>query len=752
MTIIRNEKFNPYTLDYIIENYKKLFPKHWTESYNIDIINKLNEYKRKSNDGIFKASYIQRGAGLNGRIFSKLSLQSFPCEIRNALAISKYYDVDIKNSQFSFYLDFCKKNNIIYSYQTNYVENRDKLLNESKLCKTDIIKYINGDFINENYPEWLHGMKNEYKTISDLLKTKEPKLLKEVIRDAKKKGKPDNISGKMISQYYGIHEKIIIDNCIKWCDAFKFVIGTLIHDGFLLEIEERFKNEIKDLNIYIKNSGYDLELVIKPMNKLLEIPNDILYKTKRNYEEEEKLEYKKLRDEFELNNAKILNPLVWITTDSTGSKCFEKYSNFKSKYIDWQKATRNGKILKFSIYTENNKPKTFIENYLNDPNKKIYDRVDFIPDCNQCPSNVYNLFDEFNIFKLQDVIYKKDTLERFNKLINHFKFLLNDSSGNTEEYFNYLMQFFAHIILNPLEKTKVLPILRSKEGWGKNIMTDFIGVVCMNDKYHMETRDAKNDIFGDFNGIMDNKLFIVFDEADPEESKYFYDKLKGEITNNKLVLKKKGIENTTIKSYVQYMATTNHEELPFKLSSSNRRFVCFECTQPKPSHQYFSELAFNENCIMKDKAVQKMFLEFIKGIYNKDFNFTIFPKTKFYNRSFELCKVPIDDYFNDYYQKHFFEDIEPYKYTMGNKKDYYSIQLKQFYDDYKKFLNDNSGELISQLKFKTLILNKEIFKIERNNKGAELLYKKDDLIDYLKKNDCFKVYQICDDCEIDTEL
>lgn len=741
MVIHRNEKFNEFVLDYIIDNNKTIFPKSYDENYKIEMINKLNKYKRQSKGGVFKASYKERGAKYDGRIFAGLSLQSFACQIRNSLAVSKYYDIDIKNSQFAFYLDFAKKNNIMSSNLQNYVVNRNELLKSSKITKQNIITYINGDFVVDKYPEWLKSMKNEFKSISELLTFREPELLKEI----KKKSKNENISGKMISQYYQIEEKKIIDNALKWCDANKFNVGTLIHDGFLIEKDERIKNEIKDLNSYIKTTGYNLEFIIKPMTELLDIPTNILYKTKRDYEAEQIEQYKKLKDEFEETNAKVLNPLIWITTDSEGNKCFEKHSNFKAKYIDWKKATHNGKILKFDIFTENGKPKTFIENYLNDPNKKSYDRIDFIPVINECPQNVYNLFDGFNIFKIDNQIeYKSNTQERFNKLINHFKFLLNDGSGNTEEYFEYLIQFFAHIILNPMEKTKVLPILRSEEGWGKNIMTDFIGVICMNDKYHLETRNAKAEIFGDFNGIMAEKLLVVFDEADPEESRFFYDKLKGEITNNKLILKKKGIENTTIKSYSQYMATTNHEELPFKLSSSNRRFVCFECTQPKPSHQYFAELAFNKDCIMKDKAVQKMFLKYIEGIYDKDFNFTIFPKTKFYMRSFELCKVPIDDYFNDYYQKHFSEGGEPYKYDKGKKKGYYSIQLKSFYDDYKKFLNDNSGELISQLKFKTLIMSKNLFKIDRNNKGAELIYIKEDLVSYLEKNDCFKVYDNMD--------
>ena len=292
-----------------------------------------------------------------------------------------------------------------------------------------------------------------------------------------------------------------------------------------------------------------------------------------------------------------------------------------------------------------------------------------------------------------------------------------------------------------MEKTKILIVLKSAEGYGKNIITDFIGKELMNDKYHLETRDAKNEIFGNFNGIMSEKLFVVFDETNPEESKYFYDKLKGEITNNKLILKKKGIENTTIKTFTQYISTTNNE-LPFKLSKSNRRFVLFECTQNKPNHNYFKELAFGKNAIMKDKKIHKLFLDFLKSQYDKDFNFSVFPKSRFYERSYELCKVPIDDFFNLFYQEGLTDSI---KYDKGKKKDYNSVQLKLFYEKYKYFLNDNSGELISQLKFKSLILENQIFKLSRNSIGLEVLFKKEELKIYLEKNNIFEELDIIED-------
>lgn len=738
MVIKRDEKVNNYVLDYILDN-KEILPKSYDDNFKIQVINNLIEYKRKSKGGVFTATYSERGATLEGRSFSKLSLQNFPCEVRNSLAISKYYDIDIVNAQHSFYLSFCKKNNLKHENLENYVINRSKLLKQSNLKKIDITKYINGDFVNDFHPEWLKGMKEEYNIISEILVCREETLHKHIIKKAKKEGKNYNIKGKIISQYYQIHEKIIINEALKWCEANNFVVGTIIHDGFLLEKDERILNEIENLNEYIKLKGYDLNFIIKKMEKILNIPNEILYKTKKDYQQEEKEKYKNLKDKFEKKNSKILNPLVWITTDINGNKCFEKNNNFKAKYIDWSEAVKNGRILKFSIWTEGGKPKTFIENYINDPEKKLYDSIDFIPNISLCPENIYNLFDGFNFSKLEIIDKTPEDEKRFKKLLEHIKFIVNDNTENVDEYFNYLIQFFAHIILNPMEKTKVLPVLKSPEGYGKNILTDFIGRDLMNDKYHLETRDAKKEIFGDFNGIMSEKLFVVFDETDPEESKFFYDKLKGEITNNKLILKKKGIENTTIKSFTQYIATTNNE-LPFKLSKTNRRFVLFECTQDKPNYKYFEDLAFGKNAIMKDKRIQSLFIDYLRNIYNPDFNFSIFPKSKFYDRSYELCKVPIDDFLNKFYQEHFF-DAEPFFYKKGKKKDFYTVQLKTLYEEYKIFLNDNSGELISQLKFKSLILENNLFKIERNNQGAELLFKKDELKIYLEKNNIFENFE-----------
>jgi len=105
----------------------------------------------------------------------------------------------------------------------------------------------------------------------------------------------------------------------------------------------------------------------------------------------------------------------------------------------------------------------------------------------------------------------------------------------------------------------------------------------------------------------------------------------------------------------------------------------------------------------------------------------------------------MDDFLNHFYQINFDnpeKTNEPKKYTKGKKKDYYWKLTKDMYIEYKSFLNETNGEIVSQQKFKSLLLEKEIFKLDRNTYGSELIYKKDVLVDYLKNND---IFQLLDD-------
>tara|TARA_R110000796_G_scaffold151635_1_gene268154 strand:- start:56 stop:523 length:468 start_codon:yes stop_codon:yes gene_type:complete len=154
---------------------------------------------------------------------------------------------------------------------------------------------------------------------------------------------------------------------------------------------------------------------------------------------------------------------------------------------------------------------------------------------------------------------------------------------------------------------------------------------------------------------------------------------------------------------------------------------------------------------MDDKEVQLMFLDYIKSIFNKTFDFTKIPQTKYLKRSYELSKIPLDDFFNVIYQEYFEIGVEPYLYTKGKKKGNYSVSIKQLYEKYKYFLINNSGEIISQRNFKKIVMEKEIFKLDSNSNGVEFLFKKDELLEYLKLNDYYKILDNMDFMESDDE-
>ncbi len=102
------------------------------------------------------------------------------------------------------------------------------------------------------------------------------------------------------------------------------------------------------------------------------------------------------------------------------------------------------KILKLMIIN-------FTPQHLNEKDNKIY----------------YNLF---NGFKAELLPIYKD-YEAIKPILNHIKEVLCNSN---EEYFQWLMQYYANIIQNPLKKTETIIIFKGEQGSGKNIIIDFI--------------------------------------------------------------------------------------------------------------------------------------------------------------------------------------------------------------------------------------------------------------------------------------
>jgi len=120
-------------------------------------------------------------------------------------------------------------------------------------------------------------------------------------------------------------------------------------------------------------------------------------------------------------------------------------------------------------------------------------------------------------------------------------------------------------------------LLKSRQGAGKNVITDFLAKYVIGDKYYYTAKIT--DLFTRFNSDLAYKLFTVVDETftsemmRPEVS----NNLKSAITRTDVNIEYKGVNRMRISDYNNYIFLTNSDDaLP--IEESDHRFAVFECS------------------------------------------------------------------------------------------------------------------------------------------------------------------------------
>jgi len=757
-----SEIYEPFITNYIIDNFDN-FPttKNYDLSYRNTLLKQLKTYKNKSKNNIVDVEYKYSGVGGKGRLFSKgASLQNFPREIRNTLAQKNYIDIDLKNSSYNCIYNYCKKNNLPCSGITDYIENRTERLQEiikefnisKEDAKKEMIKCSNSE--PKKLLPFMKNIISEIKSFVLHIENNDLEFIEEMKLMKINKSSKTRDYGSISTFYYQRIEKQIIKEAIKYLESHNYKIGCVIHDGFLLELKNlklKYLDEtLQHLNKHIKQElNYDVEFIKKDFTEKLEIPEEILNMDNETHYNQNKLDYENLKLKFEENYFKIQNPACYVNFDSDGHIHRIKNSDIVRNFIDWKPAGTK----KFNIHLDTNKPKTFIENYIRDPYKKTYNKLGYYIDREKAPKNNFNTFRGFDFegyySQNEKPIFSEEDFKGLETIKEFYHYILNDNSEKVEEYYNYLIQYFAHIIFNPSEKTKVHICLKSQEGNGKNLTFEYIGKELLGSKYYLETSNPRKDIFGDFNSIREKKKLIVFNEADPAETKYFYEQLKDTTTNNELLIKRKYYDDEIIQTHEEITSTTNNE-VPIKLSESNRRFVMFECLQEKREYEYYGKLYFDKDSYMKNENIKILFLDYLKSVYNPNFNFSKFPKSKFYMRSLEYSKDSILEYFK--YIGGYLDNNQKLDFFKNKKNNQIEIIQNNFYKSYRYFMESNGFNDFLVLKAFRLELEKyDIFFSKHSNKGKIIYFNKNNFIEFLKSKNIYEKMEFLEDSDSEEE-
>lgn len=157
-----------------------------------------------------------------------------------------------------------------------------------------------------------------------------------------------------------------------------------------------------------------------------------------------------------------------------------------------------------------------------------------------------------------------------------------------------IMAYMAALVQHPGVKFQWCPVLQGVRGNGKTLLMTCVSKAIGEVYTHVLN---PKDLESDFNGWVMNKLFVSIEEIYVADNRGVADTLKPLITNSRLSMQKKGVDQFTGDNRANFMATTNHKDA-IHLTPDERGWAIYYTAQQSKvdlandgmSGEYFPEL------------------------------------------------------------------------------------------------------------------------------------------------------------------
>jgi len=182
------------------------------------------------------------------------------------------------------------------------------------------------------------------------------------------------------------------------------------------------------------------------------------------------------------------------------------------------------------------KTKLFDE-WIDDCDARTYSRVEYIPYAKHDPPSIDD--DVYNTAKPFAFNYIENTEDRNPDAIKLFRELLSvlSEDDDGERYMEY---YFSHLLQKPTERPQIMLVFKSHGGTGKDTLTNTITRIL--GESHCAVIDDMERIFGNFNSMLANKIFITMNEIDGKQGMKYIEKLKNGLTQETQPITYKGKE------------------------------------------------------------------------------------------------------------------------------------------------------------------------------------------------------------------
>jgi hypothetical protein len=446
------------------------------------------------------------------------------------------------------------------------------------------------------------------------------------------------------------------------------------------------------------------------------------------YYENLTLSYFNVKEEFEKTRFKCEKPVCFIEinnniTDLDDEPFITLNKNelkirFENLYCVVKTTNKKGE----TKYTK----KSFIDLWLKDAKIRTYKKLLFTPQkLNQDDSKLYyNTFSGFKASKLP--IYKDYDI--IQPILNHIETVL--CNGN-KDYANWILQYLAQIIQNPINKTDTIIVLKGNQGCGKNILFDNFADKIIGSDYSISTGNAERHLLGGFNSSLFNKLFAVCNEIG-NDMRGLMDKLKDLATTPNIQIEKKGKDPMRNPNYINIVMTTNNNN-PLDIAEDDRRICWLHCNPCYVGNvEYFKILG---DCFNNDKVISS-FYHYLKE--EVKINITNFQVSRPITKEYQAIKRLN----NPNYIK-FLIDYAPFiKYRCYKNIDNHVIKCSKLYEEYVKWCEKCRFTAFNKSQFdERITTNTGIYKcIYEGNKSFRFI--KNEVNEYLSKhNDDIEIFE-----------
>jgi len=421
------------------------------------------------------------------------------------------------------------------------------------------------------------------------------------------KQKEWNEEGSALANWCYETEAIQIRKFMEHCESRKLVVSSYINDEVHLDLNLSVALDEESLKQWVKeNCRKRLTITsVVPFEEVLVRVKEIL-----DLQVEPSMDYETVKEEFEKTHAKINYPLVYICTEPTHNNELPTY-----KRKDLLERYENKPCV------INGKEHPFAKTWIGDPHIRSYEYQDLYPFPEVCPPTCFNLWFGYDVDKWET------KLTEDSEAVKMFRELLFINCGETQDMFDFVQKFIAHMFQFPGKRCEIALIIIGSYGTGKSKLVETLKEM-MGEGCSVMTTNPKRDIFGNFNHSVKGKFLVHLEEPNKSKTIDIEQDLLSFITARNNLINQKYKDGLTVRNYSRVIATTN-SKTPVKIDVNDRRYCVTRCTDKYI--QNTAHFAKYDQVVLNNKSGLRAIYDWLMSIdIPEDYNWLGRPQSDHY--------------------------------------------------------------------------------------------------------------------------